>query len=145
MPWTRRQVRFLESKVSPLTSAQKDKMNSELHSDPSLGHKKKGSASMAKEPTSELHHMEIHPAENGGHVVEHHFKPKMQKSGAFMEHKEPEKHVFGPTQGAKMVSHLKEHLGIGAAPAAKSAGKELEPAEHEPQTAEMEEEEQEGE
>ncbi len=42
MPWTRKQVRYLLSKVSPLSSDQKTKMVGELHADPALGHKKKG-------------------------------------------------------------------------------------------------------
>lgn len=50
MPYTRRQVRYLESSGSPLTAEQKDKMNRELHADPSLGHKKKGSAAMKRGP-----------------------------------------------------------------------------------------------
>lgn len=50
MPYTRRQVRFLESDDSPLSPAQKDKMNAELHADPALGHKRKGSAAMKRGP-----------------------------------------------------------------------------------------------
>jgi hypothetical protein len=42
MPWTRKQVRFLESSGSPLTGAQKNKMNAELQANPSMGHMKKG-------------------------------------------------------------------------------------------------------
>jgi len=42
MPWTRRQVRYLLSDASPLTPAQKKKMQAELHENPQLGHKKKG-------------------------------------------------------------------------------------------------------
>jgi len=42
MPWTRKQVRFLFSKVSPLSGAEKDKMHEELHEEPGLGHEKKG-------------------------------------------------------------------------------------------------------
>jgi hypothetical protein len=41
MPWTEKQVRFLLSKGSPLTDAQKDKDKAELHANPSMGHKKK--------------------------------------------------------------------------------------------------------
>jgi hypothetical protein len=41
MPWTRQQVKFLLSKGSPLSNKQKGKMKSELHADPSMGHKKK--------------------------------------------------------------------------------------------------------
>jgi hypothetical protein len=42
MPWTRKEVEFLESSDSPLTPAQKAKMNRELHADPALGHERKG-------------------------------------------------------------------------------------------------------
>lgn len=38
MPWTQREKRFLLSAGSPLTDQQKDKMETELHADPSLGH-----------------------------------------------------------------------------------------------------------
>jgi hypothetical protein len=48
MPWTKRQVRFLESKDSPLTSSQREKMNSELHDNPSMGHMKKGAKGMER-------------------------------------------------------------------------------------------------
>lgn len=41
MPWTRKQVKYLESDDSPLTRAQKDKMNAELHANPAMGHAKK--------------------------------------------------------------------------------------------------------
>jgi hypothetical protein len=47
-PWTRRQVKYLLSKGSPLDEAQKDKMVSELHSDPAMGHKRKGSAALKR-------------------------------------------------------------------------------------------------
>lgn len=43
MPWTPRQFRFLMSKGSPLTEAQKEKDKAEAHADPSLVHRKKGS------------------------------------------------------------------------------------------------------
>ncbi len=49
MPWTRRQVKYLLSdKVSPLSEAQKAKMKSELHANPSIGHKKKGSKALKR-------------------------------------------------------------------------------------------------
>ena len=48
MPWTRRQVRYLLSQGSPLTSEQRQKMLSELHADPSMGHKRKGSKALKK-------------------------------------------------------------------------------------------------
>jgi len=97
-----------------------------------------------KKPAMAMEHMRITPAENGGHVVEHHFKPSMKGSGAFMERKEPESHVFGVGEGTKMMSHLKKHLGIGAAPSPKTEEGEMVAAAHEPPAAEMEED-QEGE
>ena len=48
MPWTRREVRYLLSKVSPLTKAEKTKMVRELHKNPKLGHAKKGSEALKK-------------------------------------------------------------------------------------------------
>jgi hypothetical protein len=48
VPYTRSQVRLLLSKASPLTSAQQAKMKAELHSDPKLGHARKGSAALKK-------------------------------------------------------------------------------------------------
>ena len=89
-----------------------------------------------------MEHMRITPSENGGHVVEHHYKPSMKgKSGAFMEHQAPEVHTFGASEGGKMMSHLKKHLGIGAAASPKTEEGEMKPAAHEPPDAaeEMEE------
>lgn len=43
MPWTRRQVKYLLSKGSPLSGSQKTKMVGELHENPAMGHAKKGS------------------------------------------------------------------------------------------------------
>jgi hypothetical protein len=42
MPWTRRQVKYLLSKGSPLNGKQRDKMLGELHANPALGHGEKG-------------------------------------------------------------------------------------------------------
>jgi len=41
MPWTPKQVRYLFSKSSPLSPAEKNKMEGELHANPGIGHKKK--------------------------------------------------------------------------------------------------------
>jgi hypothetical protein len=48
MPWTRKQVKKLLSNGSPLSEAQKTKMKRELHANPLMGHKKKGSAALKK-------------------------------------------------------------------------------------------------
>jgi len=48
MPWTRKQVKKLLSSGSPLNESQKAKMKAELHDNPSLGHKRKGSPALKK-------------------------------------------------------------------------------------------------
>lgn len=63
-----------------------------------------------------LHHIEIHPAENGGHTVSHHYRemsrdPKAH-SGVSMMHHEPETHVFGKEEGHDMLAHVANHLKI---------------------------------
>lgn len=62
----------------------------------------------------QLHHMEIHPTENGGHVVEHHFKsmPSKGRDGIGMSYQEPQKHSFGADEHAKMMEHVHESLGL---------------------------------
>jgi hypothetical protein len=149
MPWTRRQVKYLESSGSPLTQAQKDKMNRELHDNPALGHEKKGSPAMAKSKEGKkapyrMTHITHH--DDGSHTVEHeHHRKPASKSGAFMERPDNESYSVG--DGKELMSKLHEHLGIGAAKAAGSQEKELEAAEHEPphETDEEEEETSEGE
>jgi len=64
MPFTRKEVRFLESSGSPLTTEQKAKMNEELHENPSLGHMRKGSAEMKRGPRK-------HSADGEGHWSGH--------------------------------------------------------------------------
>ena len=149
MPYTRREVRFLESSGSPLTAAQKDKMNSELHQNPALGHAKKGSKEMEK--GNKMSDMRIAIMRGGdgkvtGHIVHHEYMPKSTKSGAFMERPEAEAHPFGPKgekvgHGMGMIEHLKKHLGIGAAASPKTEEGEMEPAAHEPPAEEEESEE----
>lgn len=48
MPWTRKQVKLLLSKYSPLEPEQKTKMVAELHANPAIGHAKKGSEELKK-------------------------------------------------------------------------------------------------
>ncbi|MBV8208212.1 MAG: hypothetical protein JO041_15610 [Acidobacteria bacterium] len=88
---------------------------------------------MAKqEAKHELHHLEIHPAENGGHTVEHHFKMKHSKSGAFITHPDPERYSFGPEEGHKMLAHTANTLGIqGEDAAGEEEGLREEPFVHE--------------
>lgn len=54
MPWTRRQVRYLLSKGSPLSGEQQDKMKAELHADPAMGHAKKGSKALSEEARARI-------------------------------------------------------------------------------------------
>jgi len=49
VPYTRKQVKYLLSSGSPLSSTQKTKMKTELHAEPSLGHSKKGSLELSEE------------------------------------------------------------------------------------------------
>jgi hypothetical protein len=49
MPYTRKQVKYLLSSGSPLSGTQKDKMKTELHADPAMGHAKKGSKELSDE------------------------------------------------------------------------------------------------
>ena len=118
MPWTRQQVKYLESSGSPLTSSQKAKMNSELHENPALGHNRKGSAAMKKEsPEGHMREMriEIHRGpkkEVTGFTVHHHMMPTKSASspsGAFMEnqtHTQP----FSAKEHGAMMEHVNEHL-----------------------------------
>lgn len=58
-PWTRRQVRLLLSKASPLSAPQQDKMKAELHANPQMGHARKGSKELEKnvgEKNQAYHH-----------------------------------------------------------------------------------------
>jgi hypothetical protein len=48
MPWTPKQVKKLLSDKSPLSAEQKQKMQQELHDNPSLGKAKKGSPALKR-------------------------------------------------------------------------------------------------
>ena len=91
-------------------------MLSELHANPSLGHKKKGSEAM-KKPAGHLREMriEIHRGpspkrEVTGYTVHHHMAPTAtSKSQAFMEH-ETHTQPFSADEHEKMLDHVQEHL-----------------------------------
>ena len=62
-----------------------------------------------------LHHMEIHPGENGSHVVEHHMTRDLtHKSGSGVMYEEPEvkKHAFGGDSHAEMLHHIAKELNL---------------------------------
>jgi hypothetical protein len=98
--------------------------------------KESKSESAAPQSMKEMR-IEIHKGEGGkvtGHTIHHEFEPKGSKSGAFMERPAAATHMFGPKgekvgSGMEMMAHLKKHLGIGAAPAAKTEEAELKPSE----------------
>jgi hypothetical protein len=68
MPWTRKQVKYLLSSSSPLTSEQEAKMKAELHADPAMGHAKKGSAKLKKPKAIKEH------SRPGSHVAAYDWK-----------------------------------------------------------------------
>lgn len=62
----------------------------------------------------QLARLTIMPGENGGHVVEHEFKrPAVDKSP--LTYQEPEKHIFGPGDDAKLTAHISRALGLSDA------------------------------
>lgn len=69
----------------------------------------------------QMHRMEIIPAEGGheafkGATVMHHMREMARNnkahSGVSMGYSEPESHVFGESEGHKMLAHIAEHLHI---------------------------------
>ena len=62
-------------------------------------------ATVPKEPGGKgIHHLEVHPAVNGGHVVKH------IMHGA--EFGEAQEHAFGPEQGHEVLAHIIKHAKI---------------------------------
>lgn len=55
-----------------------------------------------KKPKKELDHLRVRKADNGGHIVEHHF--------SHFEH-DPEHHAFGKDEGPEMMDHIAHHMG----------------------------------
>lgn len=53
-----------------------------------------------------VRHIEVKEAENGGHVVTHHFN----HSGG--DYHEPEEHVFGADEGGKAMEHIASAANI---------------------------------
>ena len=60
--------------------------------------------------------IEIKPADNGGHAVTHHMKPKMRVDGrahaGMTQYVEPKSYAFGKSEGHDLLRHLAEHLEI---------------------------------
>jgi hypothetical protein len=78
----------------------------------------------------QIRRMEIEPADNGGHTVQHSYKsqPVNRKGsmagGMDMDYPKPESFVFGSGDGEKLVAHVVKHLGIKKAAAEEKAGEE---------------------
>jgi hypothetical protein len=56
----------------------------------------------------ELRSLEIEKGAEGGHTVTHRFK--QNDGGPYHESEGP--HIFGASEGKKLMEHLKEHMGI---------------------------------
>jgi hypothetical protein len=63
-----------------------------------------------KTSKKELRSIEIEKGEKGGHTVTHRFK--QEGNGVYHESEGP--HIFGESEGKKLLAHLTEHLGINA-------------------------------
>jgi hypothetical protein len=65
--------------------------------------------SSAKESkgNKELDHIRVYPSENSGHVIEHHYA-----SGGMVGYHEPDTFVFGKTENAQAIAHIKKHAGM---------------------------------
>jgi hypothetical protein len=68
----------------------------------------------------QLESIEIHPGENGGHRVVHNFKREAGKKGGamsgglVMERPKSEEHLFGASEGSKVIPHIAKALGLKA-------------------------------
>lgn len=62
----------------------------------------------------DLDHIRVHPAVDGVHMIEHHFKPpKPEKGEGYMGPPEPEPHFA--SSGGELLAHIAKHLGIPGA------------------------------
>lgn len=83
-----------------------------------------GAAKERIQKVGKFHHLEIHPAANGGAVI-HHVHEHNDGLGGFRPHGEP--HVFGKDSGAELAEHIGQRIGISMP--GKSAIKKVEPEE----------------
>lgn len=86
-------------------------MNKAMNYGEALEHGAQARKSAGKKP--QLRNLQMEEAENGGHVIEHHFE---SNGGPY---KEPETHVFAKPEGAKpklpkghVLAHIAEHMNI---------------------------------
>lgn len=91
----------------------------------SYGAAKERSAGRAK--AGKFHHLEVHPAQEGGAVV-HHFHEHPDGFGT-REHGEAA--AFGSDDGHKLAAHIAKHIGISMPGKAETESAEPEEAEEE--------------
>lgn len=65
-----------------------------------------------------IRHIEVKEAENGGHVVTHHFN----HSGG--DYHEPEEHVFGADEGGKAMEHIASAANIKSSEPSEAEGED---------------------
>ena len=78
---------------------------------------------MAQQTKKELDHLEVHPGENGGHMVRHVFKRQVvnrkgaMSGGMYSERPDDEEHDFGPggPQEHAMMAHIAKALDFSGA------------------------------
>lgn len=76
-----------------------------------------------------FHMTRITHHDDGSHTVEHEPHIKPSKGGAFLERGDAKSYSAG--DGNELMSKLKQHLGIGAAPSPKTEKAEMDPSESE--------------
>jgi hypothetical protein len=80
----------------------------------------KSGKSQRMERPKMLHHMEVKEAENGGHVITHHFENGPGMDG----YHEPEEHVFGADEGQHALEHIASAANIHMPETSESEGSE---------------------
>ena len=74
-----------------------------------LVHGESPSSSKIKSPATQFHHSEISKTENGGLIVEHHFRPKGEEYGPH----EVKKLAFGPGEHQKAYKSIHSQMDLG--------------------------------
>lgn len=71
-------------------------------------HMAKSRKGEAADKVGELHHLEVHHAANGGHIIHHMHEHPM---GGMIQH---ETHAFGPEEHHMALGHIADHMGMEA-------------------------------
>lgn len=92
----------------------------EAQSKPATGHMYQAKAEKnSRRSRKKLEHTMVKKADNGGHVITHHFVREGKEP--YMTHHEDEENVF--TDGKEAVHHLMKHMGVKDAEMAAHLGK----------------------